>query len=104
MTEDRLSDLLFSGGTALAGLILVFLGQVVASFESFEAVDRSAVREKHQRRAWLGFSGFAAALLAAVTGLLASVTPVCSKSTRNFLGCCPKTNSNNATGYCTSAI
>jgi len=58
-------ELVFSGATALAGLILVFLGSVLAAFESYEEVAKSAVRSKYRWRARLSLGGFLAALLAA---------------------------------------
>lgn len=51
-------------GAALAGLILVFLGAIANSFDSYERTAQTAVRGKYQRRAWFAFVGFVLCLLA----------------------------------------
>jgi divalent metal cation (Fe/Co/Zn/Cd) transporter len=61
---------LFAGGTALAGLVLVFLGGVLTSYDSFDAVAKKSVRRKYRARAWLAFSGFLTALISAASGLV----------------------------------
>lgn len=61
--------------TALAGLILVYLGSIGASFASFERTQQGAVLASHQRRAWLAFGGVLIALLAAVLAVLAKWLP-----------------------------
>jgi hypothetical protein len=65
---------LFAGGTAFAGLVLVFLGGVITAYESYDPTQKSAVRKKYQARAWVAFTGFVTALLSAVAALLASWT------------------------------
>jgi hypothetical protein len=60
--------------TALAGLILVYLGSIAASFGSFTVEQRDAVLRPHQWRAWAAFSGFVVALLAAVCAIIAHWT------------------------------
>jgi hypothetical protein len=57
--------------TALAGLILVFLGAISTSFDSYQKTEQSAVRGRYQRRAWFAFIGFSLAILAALLALLA---------------------------------
>jgi hypothetical protein len=61
---------LFAGGTALAGLVLVFLGGILTAYDSYETEDKSAVAATYKRRAWLAFAGFLFALLAATSGLI----------------------------------
>ena len=61
--------------TALAGLILVYLGSLVASFASFAPQEKRSVRAKHQRRAWLAFAARLLSLLAALLGVLAKWLP-----------------------------
>lgn len=56
--------------TALAGLILVFLGAISASFSSYDKQGQSAVRGRFQWRAWFAFVGFVLCLLAASFALL----------------------------------
>jgi uncharacterized membrane protein YkgB len=60
---------LFAGGTALAGLVLVFLGSVFAAYDSYDTTAQVAVVQKYRRRAWLAFFALLMALLAAVSGL-----------------------------------
>ena len=55
----------FSGSTALAGLILVFLGGLYASYETIEPQHRRAVRDRYVARIWFTFIGFVATLASA---------------------------------------
>lgn len=59
-----------SAATALAGLILVFIGTASTSFDAYEKQEQHAVRSRYQSRAWIAFIGFAFALLSAVFALL----------------------------------
>jgi uncharacterized membrane protein YiaA len=59
-----------SASTALAGLILVFLGATSTSYDSYQATERGAVRSRYQRRAWFAFTGFALALLSVLLALI----------------------------------
>lgn len=70
MDNNALVNLLFTGATALAGLILVFLGGVIVAYESFDPTAKSFVRPKYLKRAWLTFSGFASALVSALASLV----------------------------------
>ncbi len=63
-------DIAAAGG-ALAGLILVYLGSVTASFASFQPAERRAVLAAHQRRVWLAFVGFVLFLIAVALALFA---------------------------------
>jgi len=58
-----------AAGTALAGLLLVFLGTLIASYDAFDPASQPAVRGKFRRRGWLGFTGFVLALAAAALSL-----------------------------------
>ena len=58
-----------AASTALAGLLLVFLGAVANSFDSFDPVSQPAVLGKYQRRGWLVFTGFVMSLIAASASL-----------------------------------
>jgi membrane protein YqaA with SNARE-associated domain len=60
-----------TAATALAGLLLVFMGAVAASFDSYQPQERKAVAGRYQRRAWFAFIGFVLAILSAVLALLA---------------------------------
>lgn len=57
---------------ALAGLVLVFLGAILAGFDSYDKAAQRAVRSKYRRRVWFAFAGFALALASGVCGLLAA--------------------------------
>jgi hypothetical protein len=70
MDASHIADELLTASTALAGLILVFVGNAVSGWDSYGAQQQHAVRRKYQRRGWFGFSGFAAALGSAVLALL----------------------------------
>ena len=69
MGTDMLISLLFSGGTGLAGLILVFLGGTINAYEAYSTLEKKAVRSKFRIRAWLGFAGFLSAILSALSAL-----------------------------------
>jgi hypothetical protein len=62
---------LFTGGTALAGLILVFLGGILSAYDSFPAEDKNFVRHRYRRNGTLALGGFLAALVAAILALIA---------------------------------
>ena len=65
----QVADQLMTASTALAGLILIFIGNVVAGFESYEKPDRKPVISMFRRRGWLAFWGFAAALASSLSAL-----------------------------------
>jgi len=60
-----------SAGAALAGLLLVFMGSITTSFESYDRVAQNAVKPKYRNRIWFAFVGFALAILATFLALLA---------------------------------
>jgi hypothetical protein len=62
---------IIQGATALAGLLIVFLGNAVAGYSSYEKVQQQAVRAVYGQRAWFGFWGVLIAILAATLALLA---------------------------------
>ena len=66
---EMASDII-GAGTALAGLVLVFLGSVSNGFEAYAPQERRSVVKKYRRRAWAAFGAFALALGAALLGLL----------------------------------
>ncbi|MER8555178.1 hypothetical protein NKH37_23860 [Mesorhizobium sp. M1217] len=57
--------------TALAGLILVFLGAISTSFDSYAKPERASVLTRYQRRVWFAFVGFTLALASAFMALVA---------------------------------
>lgn len=48
---------------ALAGLVLVYLASVTASFSGFQPAEKRSVLASHQKRVWFAFVGFALFLL-----------------------------------------
>lgn len=64
-----------AAATALAGLVLVFLGATSASYESYDPLLRVRnIRARFQRRAWFGFIGFCLALVTVILALYGKVT------------------------------
>jgi hypothetical protein len=68
-TRAAVLGLIFSGGTALAGLVLVFLGAISTAFDSYGRVDRNSARQKYRPRARLALGGFGSSLCAAALAL-----------------------------------
>lgn len=66
-----LSGDVIAAGTALGGLILVYLGSVAAGYASYEKTQQSAVRAVFQRRAWFAFIGILFALVSSGLALAA---------------------------------
>ncbi|MEH6718941.1 MAG: hypothetical protein V7704_08690 [Aurantimonas endophytica] len=64
-----------TAATALAGLILVYLGSLAASFGTFQPQEQKTVRPRYQKRAWVAFAGLAIALLSASLGVLGKWLP-----------------------------
>ena len=60
-----------AAATALAGLILVYLGAVAVRYETLDPKDQSAVREDYRRHARRAFRGIVIALVAAVAAMTA---------------------------------
>jgi hypothetical protein len=69
MATETAIGVLFSGATALAGLILVFLGGIVNAYETYDTAEKKAVRKKFRKRAWLSFVGFLFAIFSALSAL-----------------------------------
>jgi hypothetical protein len=59
-----------TGASALAGLFLVYLGNVAVAFGAFHKEQQSSVRGSFQTRAWLAFAGTIFAILAASLALI----------------------------------
>ena len=60
-----------AAGTALAGLILVYLGAVAVRYETLDPKDQSASRDVYRRHARRAFRGVVIALVAAIAALTA---------------------------------
>ena len=78
MSNVDIAAQLFSGAASLAGMVLVFLGFVVAHYESFDKLGKAVVKGKYKSRAILAFWGFISALIAATLGLFSNwlISPV----------------------------
>ena len=57
--------------TALAGLILVYLGAVAVRYETLDPKDQSSARDVYRRHARRAFRGIVIALVAAIAALTA---------------------------------
>jgi hypothetical protein len=62
---------LASAATALAGLVLVFMGSAAASFDAYQRQEQQAVRARFQTKAWIAFVGFILAVASAIVALWA---------------------------------
>lgn len=60
-----------SAAASLAGLILVFIGALGASYGSYDRTAQKSVRGGFQRRAWIAFIGFLLCLSAVALALSA---------------------------------
>jgi hypothetical protein len=59
-----------AGGTALAGLILVFMGAVSNGFGSYSTTQQDSVRTKYRLKIWFAFLGFLASIASAGLALI----------------------------------
>jgi hypothetical protein len=59
-----------TAATALAGLILVYIGSLASAYGAFQPQEQKTVRGGYLTRAWLSFVGMAFALAAAMLGVL----------------------------------
>ena len=62
---------IIQGATALAGLMIVFLGNAVSGYSAYDKVQQKAVRDAFRQRAWFGFWGVFVAIVAALLAILA---------------------------------
>lgn len=65
---------IIQGGTALAGLMIVFIGNATAGYSSFDKTQQKAVRDVFHQRAWFGFWGVFVAIIAVLLAVLAKWT------------------------------
>lgn len=70
MDGTAVSGEVVTAGTALAGLVLIYLGSLVTSYGGYQATEQKAVRGRFQMRAWLAFVGFSLAISSAMLGVL----------------------------------
>jgi hypothetical protein len=67
---DKVAEELPGMGTALAGLILVFLGMTYSAFDSYDADAQNAVRGRYRTQGWIGFVALVCAVVASAFGLI----------------------------------
>jgi hypothetical protein len=60
-----------AAGTALAGLILVYLGAVAVRYETLDRREQTSTRDDYRRHARRAFRGLVIALIAAIAALTA---------------------------------
>jgi hypothetical protein len=66
----ELSGDVVTGASALAGLFLVYLGNIATSFSSYDKQAQATVRHGFQTRGWLAVVGISLAILSAILALL----------------------------------
>jgi len=81
MDGTSVSGEVVTAGTALAGLILIYIGSLVTAFGSYEPTEQKTVRFKFFARAWMSFVGFFLALFSSGLAILGKWLP--SPSTSN---------------------
>jgi hypothetical protein len=64
-----------SAGAALAGLLLVFMGNASTAFDSYGAEQQGAVRAKYQRRSFHALFGLCISLFSAVLAIIGEAIP-----------------------------
>jgi hypothetical protein len=62
---------IIQGATALAGLMIVFIGNAVSGYSSYDKVQQRAIRDAFHQRAWFGFWGVFVAIAAVLLAILA---------------------------------
>jgi uncharacterized membrane protein len=60
-----------TASTAMAGLVLVYIGTLVASYSTFEPQEKRTVRNRFLIRAYLALFGMFLAVVSATLGILA---------------------------------
>lgn len=59
-----------TAGTALAGLILIYIGSLVTAYGGYQPQEQRSVRFRFLARAWIAFVGFFLSLFAAALGVI----------------------------------
>lgn len=62
---------IIQAAAALAGLLVIFVGNAVVSFGAYNKAEQRAVLAAHKQRAWFGFWGVVLALSAVLFAVLA---------------------------------
>jgi hypothetical protein len=69
----ELANHLVTASAALSGLVLVFLGAILNSYDQFDASEQASVRPAYRLRAWMGLWGFGLSLAGGAMAVAASV-------------------------------
>ena len=77
MDGIAVADDVVTAGTALSGLILIYVGSLVTKFESYAAEEQGAIKARLQSRAWIAFAGMGFSLLAAALAVIGKWTQNC---------------------------
>ena len=70
MNGITVSGEVVTAGTALAGLILIYIGSLVTSYGGYQPQERKTIILRFLSRAWLAFVGFLLALTAATLAVV----------------------------------
>ncbi|MGN6818247.1 MAG: hypothetical protein ACTHJR_06205 [Sphingomonas sp.] len=70
MNGLNVSGEVVTAGTALAGLILIYIGSLVTVYGGYGATEQKSVKLRFLARAWIVFVGFILALLSAALAVL----------------------------------
>lgn len=70
MNGLNVSGEVVTAGTALAGLILIYIGSLVTAYGGYGATEQKSVKLRFLARAWIVFVGFILALLSAALAVL----------------------------------
>jgi hypothetical protein len=59
-----------TAGSAISGLILVYIGSLTASFATYQPTEKKAVVASYSQRAWFAFIGLVLFMIAIVLALI----------------------------------
>lgn len=72
-----LANQIVTASAALSGLIVVFLGAILTSYDQFTTAEKGVVKSAYRFRAWMGLSGL---VLSLIGGVMAVIASVCSET------------------------
>jgi hypothetical protein len=75
-SAGEISGDITAAASALAGLLLVYIGSLSASFATYQPTERRAVVSSYKRRAWFAFIGLAIFLVTVVLSLFGKLLVV----------------------------
>lgn len=71
MAQPTESGDVVAAGSAIAGLMLVYMGSLSAGYSTYDPREKGAVRSSYQRRIWFAFTGLVLNALSIPFGLAA---------------------------------